>query len=114
MDYIHIDGAVPADGSQIEFQSKTSKFAEISGTGACGVGCGNAFKSADVSLHASDGSVGFIPECCVEGIEGQRCRLEGADKTHCESLRLRFTCTGTSVCIGPTALSSATSIYPLS
>lgn len=113
MDYTPIDDAVPADGSQIEFQSKTSKFTVISGTGACSVGCGNASKLVGLSRHPSDGGVGFAPKCCVEVIEGQHCRLEGANETHCESLRLRFPCTETSVCIGPMVPSSVSSMFPL-
>lgn len=111
MDYIHIDDAVSADGSQIEFQSKTPKSRGMSGTRACNVGCRNA--SMGLSRHPSDDGVEFIPKCCNEGVEGQRCRLEGAGETHCESLRLRVSCARTSVCIGHTVLSGVSSMYPL-
>ena len=109
---IHIDGTVPANGSQIDFQSKTSIFKGVSGsTGTCSVGCRNRSGSVCLSWHPSDGGVGFVPECRLDGMEGRHCRLEGAGETHCGSFRLRVPCTGTSVCIESRAPSRVPSVY---
>lgn len=112
--YIHIDGVVPENGSEIEFQSKTPRFrGTLGSTGTCNVGCRNSSELLGLSRHPSDGSIGFIPESCSVGIEGRHCRLEGAGETYCESLRLRVPCTETSAWIEPTAPSSMSSVYPL-
>ena len=105
VEYVHIDGADPTNGSENEFQSKTPRSTGVSESREpCNVGCGNSSGSGgpwgrDRSRYPSDGGVGLIPQCPSEEIEGRRCRFEGDGETHCESLRLRTPCTETSVCI---------------
>ena len=114
MYYIHIDDTVPANGSGIEFQSKTPRFTGKSeSTGTCSIDCRDSSGSVGPPRYSSDDSVEFVPECRSEGIERGRCRLVGACETQCESLRLRIPWTKTSVCIEPTAPSKVFSIYPL-
>ena len=102
VDYVHIDGADSTNGSGIQFQSKTPRSkGMLESRGACSVGCGNSAGSGglpwgrDRSRYPSNGGVGFVTEFPSEEIEGLHCRLEGDGETHCESLRLRFPCSGT-------------------
>ena len=102
VDYVHIDGADPTNGSEIEFQSKTPMSTGMSESrGTRNVGGGNSFGSRglpwgrDRSRYPSNGGVGFVTKFPSEERGGRRCRLEGNGETHCESLRLRIPCTGT-------------------
>ena len=68
MDDIHIDDAVPTNGSGIEFQSKTTRFMGKSElTGTCGMGCRNSSGSGGLSRYSSDGGVKFVPEFRLNG-----------------------------------------------
>ena len=99
MDYIPIDDAVAADGSEIQFQSKTPKFTGASGLTRTGsVGCRTSSKSEglpwerDGSGHEWDDCIGFTVECPVGRIMERHCRLDGTSESLCESLRLRSPC----------------------